>query len=366
MKKYEIIYNLLLEEIENCLNNSKFSLIPERQMTIKYNVSRQTIRHALNMLERAGYIETIQGSGIYITGRRPSIAADSQDDNLARDERSMALILFSDSEYEYPAFISEITTLLSDKNILINVYNHQGSFQKLRDILSDLMENLPLGIIIEPVNNMAPSVNSDLFNYFDQKKLPIVFLHGCPSNLGTYPVARFDNISGAYELCDYLLRLSHRKIGAILRNDWIQGYEFYIGLSQCMSENGLKLYDKNVVWYNSHELMDLQKKQDTHFITHFLRHHLEDCTAILCQDDEIAYWLVKECQYANLSIPEDISIVSCNSSYLSTLSAPSITGLAPKDTGLAKECIRIMLSRLRNYPIDELSLQYKIIERSTT
>lgn len=366
MKKYEKIYELLLEEIENCINNNKFSLLPERQMAIKYDVSRQTIRHALNMLEKTGYIETLQGSGIYVTGRRPSMATTENSPFEARDNRDIAVIVYSDTEYEYPDYLSKLSSILQEKGFSYRVYCHKGSYQALRSILEELRLALPLALIIEPVNTLAPSINYDIFDFFKQARLPVLFLHECPPNLGAYSVVKYDYFTGAYNLCEFLIKHSHQKIGGIFKGDSLSGHEQYMGLTHCLIDKGLSLEDENVLWYDNPTLKNLEEKQDTFFIRNYLKNNLGNCSAVICQNDEIAYWLVKECQKENLSIPEDLNIVSCNNTYLATLSNPGITGLIPSETSLAKESAAAILGLLRNQPLTNVPIGHKIVERGTT
>ncbi|NFE17858.1 trehalose operon repressor [Clostridium botulinum] len=64
--KYLTIYNEISNKIEN--NKIQFGekLSSENEMMKEYNVSRDTIRKALNLLESNGYIQKVKGKGSFV------------------------------------------------------------------------------------------------------------------------------------------------------------------------------------------------------------------------------------------------------------------------------------------------------------
>lgn len=64
--KYVNIYNEVISRIENGKFGEKAKLPSENEMIQEYNVSRDTIRKALNLLEQNGYIQKIRGKGSFI------------------------------------------------------------------------------------------------------------------------------------------------------------------------------------------------------------------------------------------------------------------------------------------------------------
>lgn len=64
--KYLTIYNEILSKIENGLYPSNTKLPSENELMEQYNVSRDTIRKSLNLLEDSGHIHKIKGKGSLI------------------------------------------------------------------------------------------------------------------------------------------------------------------------------------------------------------------------------------------------------------------------------------------------------------
>lgn len=64
--KYVTIYNEISNKIENNKIESGEKLSSENEMMKEYNVSRDTIRKALNLLESNGYIQKVKGKGSFV------------------------------------------------------------------------------------------------------------------------------------------------------------------------------------------------------------------------------------------------------------------------------------------------------------
>lgn len=67
-----IYYKIYLEFKENIVNGifkSGDKLKSERELSILYSVSRNTIRHVFNLLEKDGYIFKVQGKGNFVSNR---------------------------------------------------------------------------------------------------------------------------------------------------------------------------------------------------------------------------------------------------------------------------------------------------------
>ncbi|HBJ2612506.1 TPA: trehalose operon repressor [Clostridium botulinum] len=64
--KYLTIYNEISNKVENNKIESGEKLSSENEMMKEYNVSRDTIRKALNLLESNGYIQKVKGKGSFV------------------------------------------------------------------------------------------------------------------------------------------------------------------------------------------------------------------------------------------------------------------------------------------------------------
>ena len=70
--KYLLLAELLRKELLLNGGQKGYKLPTEQELTLRFQISRQTVRHALRLLEEEGTIQRRQGSGSYATGRFPS------------------------------------------------------------------------------------------------------------------------------------------------------------------------------------------------------------------------------------------------------------------------------------------------------
>lgn len=65
-KKYLNIYNIIVNKIESKEYQTNDKLPSEKELMEEYNVSRDTVRKSLNMLEQNGYIQKTKGKGSFV------------------------------------------------------------------------------------------------------------------------------------------------------------------------------------------------------------------------------------------------------------------------------------------------------------
>jgi GntR family transcriptional regulator, trehalose operon transcriptional repressor len=65
-RKYLKIYNIIVNKIENQEYEPNDKLPSEKELMDEYNVSRDTVRKSLNMLEQNGYIQKSKGKGSFV------------------------------------------------------------------------------------------------------------------------------------------------------------------------------------------------------------------------------------------------------------------------------------------------------------
>lgn len=301
--------------------NTPYQLPTEAALCQMYNVSRQTVRKALSVLEEEHLIQKRQGSGSY--------AIANQSGTL-----QIAILVHSNTEYIYPRLLADLCGTLQKHGFSWTIYVTENQISKEREILQFLLENQETticGIVSEGCKTIFPTPNQDLYQRLSQKGIAILFFRGNYSNLFDFPFLKDDNYNGGYSLGKYLISLGHQDIGGIFQSDDIQSIEQSYGLLSALREAELLSCENNLCGFDACQLAALQKNQDTTMLSNFLSGQLKTVTAIVCCNDEIAYWLIKELRYRNVRVPQDISVVSFDCSYLSELSSVQITHYSQED-----------------------------------
>ncbi len=343
--KYIHLANILRERI---LQNtgSLFKLPSENALCEQYGVSRQTVRAALQLLTDEGLIETKKGSGSFSTG-------------LGAMPKRIGIIVNNADEYTTPALLTDIEPLLREKGYATAVYSTFSKISEERKILLELEKSPVRGLIVEGTKTALPNPNLDLYQRLSALGVSILFVNGAYPAFTGFSHIKDDNYYGGYLLAKHLIGLGHSKIAGIFKIDDVQGLERYSGFAAAMRDFGLPLSDDLIAWYTAATLESLETRSDTGFLTSFLRKNREACSAVICQNDEIAYWLVKELRYADIRVPEDVSVVSFDNSYMSDLNAVRITTLSHKkhEMGAAAAAALLRLIKGEDVPSEELSWQ---------
>lgn len=301
-----------------------YKLPTEQEMCDKYHVSRQTIRQALKILEEENLIIRIQGSGAYIL---------PQTDYLRKVK--IVLLVAEENEYTYPQLIADISSVLTEKSLRIEVLSTHNDVNVERDILHDLMtEHISL-LVVEGVHTSFPNPNLDLYRSLMEQKTKIMFIGNAYPELTHAGCVLMDDRQGGYLLGKQMIINERYDVWAILP-DYIQNAkDRFHGFISAYSEKNLAIPTQNIFWYSQRHMRALYDHNDSSFLADFVKNYASKCSGVFCYNDEIAYWLIKELTYAKIPVPERIGIVSFDNSHLCTLSNPPISSLslAPHEPG---------------------------------
>lgn len=352
--KYRQVAESLKQELADNIRYGHYKLPTEQELCARFLVSRQTIRQALLLLEQEGLIARKQGSGSYATGLLPDA-----------EKNHIAILLSSDTEYIFPSLLGDLETFLSKEGYSVSVFITNNRTDTERIILQRLCEKSLRGLIAEPSRSALPTPNFDLYEKLSAAGTHIVFFHGYYSNLPPSLYVKDDNYSGGYQLGQFLTEQDHRRIAGIFQLDTIQGQERHLGFVRSMLEAGLPIDEDTIAWFTTQQLTRLEKKQDTRFLSDFINQNLSSCSAVICHNDEIAYWLIKELSYRNIHVPEDISIVSFDNSYLSELSVPGLTSLSHEPHEIASAAVSLLIQKIQGRNAVSMQIPWKLIARGS-
>lgn len=354
MSKYETLSEQLTEQIFRNLQRGITALPTEAQLAEQYLVSRQTVRAALTLLREKGLIVSRQGSGSYATGLSPDVSG-----NL------IPILIASSQEYIYPHLLTDIRSSLTEKGYQLQVYPTGNDTSTERRILRSLLEAPPRGMIVEGSKSALPTPNADLYEKLKLKGVRTLFLHNKYDALADEICIKDDNYYGGYLLANHLADLGHTSIAGLFKIDDKQGPERYLGAVSCLRDLGLELIDSHVGWFQSSDVDALEKRQDTRFLATFIKERLPGCSAVICYNDEIAYWLMKELSYAHFQIPRDISVVCFDNSYLSDLSRVRITTLTHKPHEMSDCVAETMVRLLQGIPAVSQEIPWALVRKES-
>lgn len=299
--KYEEIADRIISEIEQGKLKPGERIYSENELVSLFQVSRQTARHAVSVLEARGVVRRVRGSGTYIRGQAEA--------KRGRTMRIAVMTTYVD-EYIFPSMLREMESRLSREGYTLQISFTYNAVEKERMILKGfLREDSVDGIIAEPTKSGLPNPNLDIYRELQKRNVPVLFLNSYYPDLQGVHVSLDDYLAGRM-VTEHLLQCGHRKIAGIFKSDDGQGHRRYAGYVDALMAGDIKVKGERIAWIDTCELREMQEDQGR-----YLR-RLGGCTACVCYNDEVANQLVGICKGADIRIPEDLSIVGIDNSDL--------------------------------------------------
>ena len=353
-KKYQLLADRLREELGRNNGQAGYKLPTEQELSRQHGLSRQTVRHALHLLEEEGLIQRRQGSGAYATGLLPGAAP-----------KQIAVVTSFLDDYIFPSILHDVSDVFSRQGYSTAVYATGNRVGTEREILLRLLEEPVCGLLVEGSKTALPSPNADLYRRLRESGIPLLFLHGAYSELSGIPCVYDDNYGGGYLLARHLIDRGHRHLAGIFKSDDVQGPQRYHGSISAIRDAGLPISDRCFRWYDTEDRLEMLEKRRFDLLRRFLTERLEPATAVICYNDEIAFLLIQELLALGKHVPEDVAVVSFDNSYYSQISPIPITSLRHREKmgrAAAEEMIRI----LGGAPGQSRALEWELLERSSS
>lgn len=350
--KYMQLVDWVKEQIENNTYLPGYKIASENELATKFQISRQTVRRAFNVLEEEGITESRQGSGTYINNRF----------NIPKLETTMNVVVITTyvEEYIFPSIIQEIEKVVSEAGYTVQIAFSHNQSEKERTVLKNLLERQIVdGIIVEPVKSGLPNLNQDLYNEIVERRIPTLFLNSYYKDMDLPHVSLDDKQAGKM-VTQYLLSCGHKNIGGIFKLDDGQGGRRYEGYAEALTQAGIPMRDDIVLWIDTEDISDMKNES-----RRILR-RLKTCTACVCYNDVVANNLLSICKKNNVKVPEQMSITGVDNSDLARISEIPLTTVYNPLKKLGNMAGNIIL-RLMNGETDNTTteLQPELVVRNS-
>ena len=335
MYKYDQIYHSLCEQITQILDHHGTALPTEERLCRTYQISRQTLRKALSRLENEHVLISRQGSSHALTGLYPG-----------RTNQIVLMVHYSDV-YLTPQRISRITGFFAGLHYQVLVMPTGASRKAEGDILEKLVSTPPRGLFVESISNALPTPYVHLYQRLQRAGTAIVFLGERYPNLFSGYTAMTDDPQGAYEMTEYLIGQGHHSIGTLLLADDQSSHGKYLGFAQAMHTHRIPLPDVQVQWITLPQLEEIRQDRSLSMLRRILEGYPQQLTALLCQNDELAFLVIRALRMI-ASRDHSICVTGFDNSYLhetGTIHFPTM-----ETPSLSLYACEQMLRCLRNLP----------------
>ena len=349
--KYQNLINYIQEQITDGQLGPGEKVPSENQLAERFHISRQTVRKAIGTLEEEGLVQRIRGSGTYVSFDRRK--------NLEK-RNSIAVVTTYVDSYIFPRILQGMQNTLYESGFSVQIYITNNTLDREKGILKDLLKRDDVaGMIVEGTKSGLPNPNLELYRHLMMRKIPLLFFNTYYPELEV-PHVSLNDADTAYKAVRYLIEKGHQKIGAVLKLDDGQGRQRYLGYLRAMEEAGLTVTDSRLVWIDTDESKQLAYCRDR------LLNRVEECTALLAYNDQIAFQLIRMLEERNIRVPEDVSVISIDDSDLARHSEVPITSLPHPKENLGKKAAETLLKMIAGKKKD-LTYEFdtRVVERES-
>lgn len=351
--KYQVLAQLIREELAAQSRRPGYRLPTEKTLARRYGMSRQTVRHALQLLVEDGIIEKRQGSGSYLSGSQSAAPPP------------VAIVVTFVDDYIFPAVLHSAQQVFAQRGYPTVVYATENRVAGERKILQQLLTEPLSGILVEGSKTALPCANADLYRALGEKGVPVLFFQGCYRDLNEFPSVCDDNFGGGLQLAQHLIAQGHQRIGGIFKSDDMQGPQRYHGLLAGLLQAGLPVDDRRFCWYDTEDRLALVTHEDAGFLRRFLKERLTDVSVVVCYNDEIAHFLIRELLNMGRQVPRDMAVVSFDNSYYSQMGAVTITSLGHYRDKTGQVAARELLELIHGQDVRSRLLDWRLMVRSS-
>lgn len=325
----------------------------EKELCDIHNVSRQTVRQALMVLESQDILWRKRGSGTYIKGVKGEAP---------RNKYNVGVISTYFSDYIFPSIVTGIEGVLRANSVGMQLsITHNQVFEEAHALKNMLTQNIR-GLIIEPSKSALPNHNMRLYDDLKSLNLPVVFFNA-KYPWADFPCVAMDDVAAGQLLTDHLFDLGHKKISGIFALDDIQGHKRYQGYIGSCEQHRVMTAEQNVLWFSTNEKQTLFT-----FSQSRINALLERSTAVVCYNDSLAVKLLNYCKKENIRVPEDLSIVGVDDSKLASVCNVPLTTVRHPHQLLGERAAKILLERMENPgmgPCEDVLFTPELIVRSS-
>lgn len=327
--KHEIIEKHYIRLIEENKVSAGDQLPSENEIASIFNVSRHTVRQALNYLVQEGWIYKERGKGSFYSNKKKNQA-----------KKNVAVMTTYISDYIFPRIISGIEEELRKKGYNLLLFSSNNDIESEKKFFENIINQDIAGLIVEPAQSSINNLHHESIKKLEKNNIKYIAINAnCDEENSAYIVV--DDEEGGYKLTHYLLELGHRNIAAFFKVDDIQGEKRRTGYIKAIKEYNIN-FEKSIVGEYITDNQEMYVDQFTKKIARMKNRP----TAILCYNDKIALRVIDNLRKENITVPEDMSIVSFDDSYLAVSSNIKLTTIKhPKqEMGIrAAKCIVDMI-----------------------
>ncbi len=332
-------YQVIIDDIKSQILSGAYAIgqqIPtEYALQESYNVSRQTVRKAILELSNEGFLRSEKGSGTYVSKQYRNRSGG----NTAN--KTIGVITTYISDYIFPSIIRGIESRLNEDNYSLLLASTNNDVAQEKKALEMMLSYGVDGLIVEPTKSNLYNPNIAYYLSFKEQDVPFTMINAFYEELEV-PFFCLDDVQSSYLATRELIAKGHTQIGLIAKMDDLQGKYRMKGYIKALGEGKIGFHPEQVLSFDTASKPELPANLDA-----FLQENRESLTAIVCYNDEVGLEVMHACRRLGISIPDELSLIGQDNSYLAKTAQLRLTTLSHPQEQLGRDAADWIIKNLQ-------------------
>ncbi len=332
-------YQVIIEDIKSKILSGDYSIgeqIPtESVMQETYGVSRHTVRKAILELSNEGFLRSEKGSGTYVSNQYQSKSSG------ASANKTIGVITTYISDYIFPSIIRGIESRLNKDNYSLLLASTNNDVEQEKKALEMMLSYGVDGLIVEPTKSNLYNPNISYYLSFKEQDVPFTMINAYYEELDV-PFFCLDDVQSSYLATNELILKGHTQIGLIAKMDDLQGKYRMKGYIKALGEAKLRFQPEHILSFNTETKLDLYAN-----LKEFLTENQNEMTALVCYNDEVGLEVVNVCRQLGISIPDKLSIIGQDNSYIAKNATINLTTLTHPQEQMGHDAADWIIKKLQ-------------------
>nr|WP_132002884.1 GntR family transcriptional regulator [Mesobacillus foraminis] len=342
--KYIMVKDKIKEWIENGDVQPGEKIYSENELVKMFGVSRHTVRQAVGDLVHEGWLYREQGAGTFVSSlaREPHPAPQEPAAEPAGG-KNIGVITTYISDYIFPSIIKGIESYLTSKGYSLVFACTDNDIEKEKQCLETMLSRNIDGLIVEPTKSSGYNPNVNYYLQMEQKNIPYLMINQFYSQLNP-PHMLLNDEKGGFIATDHLIHQGHERIIGLFKTDDLQGVYRMKGFVSAFRKNNITFFPEMIITYSTED----EKSGILDKLNGLLDSPETMPTGIVCYNDQMALAVIDMLREHGLNVPDDISIVGYDDSYLATASDVKITSVTHPKMQMGIDAAKWIVSAVEN------------------
>ena len=351
--KYLQVADTLRREIAEGIFQDGQTLMTEEELRMRFDVSRQTIRQAISLLEDDGLVDRRRGSGTYVRHgprRRQGII-------------HVGVVTTFITDYIFPSIAQGMEAVLNENGAVLSLNAMYNDVKTERNILERMLEEPVDGLIVEGSRTAKETPNRDILERFAQRNIPVLFVNGYYPGMEHIPHVVMDDYGGGRLAVRTALDKGYTRPAGLFKTDDLQGAERLTGFLDEIHARGMEVPEERLLCFSTEERNDLYDSPKGKKLLNVLKDGKADF--LVCYNDIFAIQFMAKLKEMGVDIPGKLGMIGFDNATFLGMAQPALTTLGHPKEALGALAARKILRMIAGERENSLSMPWTLIERDS-